>query len=247
MTYRMDEMSWSEFDQRRKETNTIIVPTGAVEIYGPHLPMGADGIAAMAVAERVAEKTGALIAPLLPLGESSSLTCYPGTLTISRETLQTVIKEVFLQLINYGFKNFLFITGHAGNVDPISYYCRKYQAEYGIRCGQVDWWRFTNANGGDVFELKGYMAHGHASECGTSVMLYLRPDLVHMERATRIEPDAELYTAYSDFVRYVPFDAKTPNATVGDACIGTVEKGEKIVNKCVDRIVEYMKYEFDLA
>lgn len=64
MTYRMDEMSWSEFDQRRKETDTILIPTGAVEIYGPHLPMGADGIAAMAIAERVASRTGALVAPL---------------------------------------------------------------------------------------------------------------------------------------------------------------------------------------
>lgn len=138
MTYRMDEMSWSEFDQRRKETDTILIPTGAVEIYGPHLPMGADGIAAMAIAERVASRTGALVAPLLPLGESSALTCFPGTLTLSRETFQTLVNEVFLQLIQYGFKNFLFITGHAGNVDPISYYCRKYQTQFGIRCGQVD-------------------------------------------------------------------------------------------------------------
>ena len=245
MTNRMDEMSWAEFDERRKQTDTILIPTGAVEIYGPHLPMGADGIAAMAIAERVAARTGALVAPLLPLGESSALTCYPGTLTISRETFQTVINEVFLQLIQYGFKNFMFITGHAGNVDPISYYCRMYQTKYGIKCGQVDWWRFTNTNGSDVFELKGYMAHGHASECGTSVMLYLRPELVHMEKAVRVEPKGDAYTAYTDFVRYVPFDVKTPNAIIGDATLGTAEKGKKIVEKCVDRIVEYMEYEFN--
>lgn len=244
MTYRMDQMSWSEFDERRKQTDTIIVPTGAVEIYGPHLPMGADGIAALAVAERVAARTGALIAPLLPIGESSALTVYPGTLTFSRELFQKMIEEVFLQLINYGFKKFLFITGHASNVEPISYYCRMYQKKYGITCGQVDWWRFTNANGTEIFELKGYMAHGHASECGTSVMLYLCPELVHMERAQRIEPTSDAYTAYTDFVRYIPFDAKTPNAIIGDATIGTAEKGEKIVNHCVDRIVEYMAYEF---
>lgn len=97
---------------------------------------------------------------------------------------------------------------------------------------------------GDVFELSGYMAHGHASECGTSVMLYLCPELVHMERAQRIEPPKKLYTDFSDVIRYVPFDKKTPNAIVGDATIGTREKGEKIVNKCVDRIVEYMNFEF---
>ena len=244
MVYRMDQMSWSEFDQRRKETDTIIVPTGACEIYGPHLPMGADAIAAMAISERVAERTGALIAPMIPIGESNSLTCYPGTITFSKSTFELIIKELFENLVKYGFKHFLFVTGHAGNVDAISYYARQFQTKYDIKCGQIDWWRFTNTNGGDVFELSGYMAHGHASECGTSVMLYLCPELVHMERAQRIEPPKELYTDFSDVIRYVPFDKKTPNAIVGDATIGTREKGEKIVNKCVDRIVEYMNFEF---
>ena len=42
-TYKIREMSWTEFDERRKQTNTVIIPTGACEIYGPHLPMGSDG------------------------------------------------------------------------------------------------------------------------------------------------------------------------------------------------------------
>ena len=57
-TYKIREMSWTEFDERRKQTNTVIIPTGACEIYGPHLPMGSDGFAAEAVSERVAERTG---------------------------------------------------------------------------------------------------------------------------------------------------------------------------------------------
>ncbi len=243
MSNRMDEISWLEFDQKRKETDLVIIPSGAVEVYGPHLPMGSDGIAAMAISEMIAQKINAVIAPLIPIGESSALRCFPGTLTISKEVFEKVIDEIFLQLIAYGFKNFLFVTGHAGNVDAISYYSRKYQDEYGIKCGQVDWWRFTNANGADVFELSGHMAHGHASECGTSVLLYLRPDLVDMSKATKVSPSEELYT-YSDFIRYIPLTDKTDNSTVGDATIGTREKGERIVKKCVDRIVDYINYEF---
>lgn len=244
MSYRIDEMSFKEFDRRRNETDTVIIPTGAVEVYGPHLPMGADCIAAAAISERVAEKTGALIAPLLPIGESSSLTCFPGTFTLKRETFQTVLDEIFLTLIHYGFKNFLFVTGHAGNVDAISYYARKYQTEYRIKCGQIDWWRFANTNGTDIFELSGYMAHGHASECGTSVMMYLRPDLVMSHEAVRTEPEGDAYTAFTDVIRYVPFDAKTKNGIIGDATLGTAEKGRQIVEKSVERIVQYMEYEF---
>ena len=75
-------------------------------------------------------------------------------------------------------------------------------------------------------------------------MLYLRPELVHMERAERVEPAGNAYTDYTDVIRYVPFDAKTPNAIIGDATLGTAEKGKQIVEKCVDRIVSYMKFEF---
>lgn len=243
MKHRIQEMSWTEFDARRKETDTVIIPTGAVEIYGPHLPMGTDGIVAQAVADAVAARTGALVAPMIQMGESSMLLDYPGTITLRKSTYEAAMDDLCSALIGYGFKVLMFINGHAGNVDTVNYLARRYQREHGVKCGQVDWWRFANVNGTDIFELKAHMAHGHASECGTSVMLHLRPDLVDMSKATRIEPGPD-YTAFQDFIRYVPLKNKTPNATVGDATIATAEKGRALVEKCVSRIVSYMEYEF---
>jgi creatinine amidohydrolase len=115
----------------------------------------------------------------------------------------------------------------------------KYQIEKGINFAQIDVWRFAAEHGDDIFEMKGRMAHGHASECGTSVMLYLQPHLVNMEKATRVEPPADT-ADYTDIVRYVPMALKSPDATVGDATLGTKEKGEKVINKCVDIIVTFM-------
>lgn len=239
MTYQIKEMNWVEFDKRRKETDTVIIPTGAIEIYGPHLPMGSDGFAAMGVAELVAKKTGALIAPMLDVAESSALLAYPGTITVSEEFYILYIDQLMQNLLRYGFKKFLFISGHASNVGPISYVARKYQMEQKISWAQIDWWRFTALHGDDIFEAKGRMAHGHASECGTSVLLYFRPDLVNMEAATCITPPSE-FSEYPDVIRFTPLNLKSPNATVGDATLGSVEKGEKIVLKCVDRIVSFM-------
>jgi len=244
--YKIKEMSWTQFDKRRKETDTVIIPSGACEIYGPHLPMGADGIAAEGIAELVAKRTGALIAPMTELADSSGLLCYPGTITVSSKLYRLWMEELTENLIGYGFKNFLYITGHAQNVPVISNLAMQYQMEKGIRYAQVDWWRFTAYHGDDVFDMKGTMAHGHASECGTSVMLYFRPDLVDMEKATCITPPPELFT-YPDIIRFVPNGLKTPNSTVGDATLGTREKGEKIVNKCVERIVEFMKSEWGVG
>lgn len=66
----VSEMSWVEFDQRRKETNTVILPSGATEVYGPHLPMGSDILVSRKIAELVAEQTGALVGPSLEVGQS---------------------------------------------------------------------------------------------------------------------------------------------------------------------------------
>ncbi len=240
MTYQIKEMSWTEFDRRRKETDMVIVPTGAVEIYGPHLPMGSDGFAAMGISEMVAQRTGALIAPMLDLAESSALLAYPGTLTVTQEFYLQYLDLLMKNLVGYGFQKFLFISGHAANVAPIGYMARKYQLDHGIQWAQVDWWRFAALHGEDIFQAKGRMAHGHASECGTSVLLYFRPDLVHMEEATCVTPD-EGYYDYPDIMRFTPMDLKSPNATVGDATLGTAEKGEQIAKRCVERIVSFIQ------
>lgn len=244
MSNKIREMSWKELRKRKETTDTVIIPTGSVEVYGPHMPMGTDGIVASEIAELIAERTGALVAPTIELGESMALASFPETFPMKRTILEDYLDDLFQMLLKYGFKNFLFITGHAGNVDTVSYLCKKYKELHGeIHCGQIDWWRFTGANSGDVFKYQGYMAHGHASECGTSVMLYLRPELVHMEDAVCMDknPGAK---GFADIIQYGSFSDKTPNGTIGDATVATAEKGKQIVEKCVDKIVEFMNCEF---
>ena len=159
------------------------------------------------------------------------------------EILEQYLDNLFAMLLAYGFKNFLFITGHAGNVDTVSYLCKKYMEMHNeIHCGQIDWWRFTGANGDDIFDNKGPMAHGHASECGTSVMLYLRPELVHMEDASCVQSGPA--SQFPDIIQYSRFIDRTHNGTIGDATAASAEKGEKIVKRCVDKIVAFMSCEF---
>lgn len=235
--YWIREMSWGEFDERRKETKTVIIPSGACEIYGPHLPMGSDSFAAEAVAEAVAARTGALIAPMTQVSDSSSLKDFVGTLSMSKELFEAWMDELVSQLVDYGFENFMFISGHAGSVAPIQSVGTKYMIAKGIRFAQIDWWRFTQQHDEGIFTHQGRMCHAHASECGTSVMLHLCPELVDMEKAVCVPP---IPNEFPDVLTYAPMHTKTPNATVGDATAGTAEKGEKIFDVCVNRIVDYM-------
>lgn len=238
-------MSSTEFDERIKTCNTVIIPVGAIEVYGPHMPMGTDIIVSNAIAERVADKVNAMIGPSLEVGESYSLTLYPGTMYLTPETWSLVIRDYMSSLMRLGFENFMFINGHAGNVPMVGHICRPLEREHGIKTAQVDWWRFTQEKALGILDNTGWMAHGHASECGTSVMLHLHPEYVEFHKAEKVTPmEGEDYDKFSDFVTYTVFNKTTGNGILGDATVATAEKGKAIVERCVDRIVEFMKSEF---
>lgn len=242
MTNFIRELPGKKYIERLRECRTVIVPTGACEIYGPQLPMGSDHIVATKIADLVAAKTGALVAPTIECGESSALASFPCTFAMPRRLLEDWLDFVVGKVISDGARNILFITGHAGNVDTVNLIVKKYLQTTDVNFAQVDWWRFAGANSGDVLTHKGAMAHGHASECGTSVMLYLRPELVDMAELTKIEPAQP--GEWGDLITYARMTDRTPNGTIGDATPASREKGEKIVNACVDRIVAFMRAKF---
>ncbi|MDU5807314.1 MAG: creatininase family protein [Peptoniphilus harei] len=241
----MREMSWTEFEERKKTCDTVIIPAGAIEVYGPQLPLGSDSIVSKAICELVAEKVNAIIGPFIEVGESSPLSQFPGTIKILPETYALIMRDIMDSLIKWGFKNFMFINMHAGNVPIIGQLAREYQREHGIKCAQIDWWRFIQPNVVDICENTGWRAHGHASECGTSVMMYLHPEYVDESKVEYVQMD-EKYTKYPEIIQYDEFRDKTYNGILGDATIATKEKGEKIVNAGVNRIVDFMNDYFEM-
>ncbi|SHI75818.1 creatinine amidohydrolase [Dethiosulfatibacter aminovorans DSM 17477] len=242
MKNRLREMSWVEFNRCIEMTDMVIIPTGAIEGYGPHMPLGTDIIVVEEVARKVADITGALVGPSIDVGESSILRAFPGSMTVSEENFKWYVRDICESLRGWGFKKFLFITGHSGNVPMIDYICKEYRDKYPeIQTMQVDWWRFAMVNDGNSLDNTGYMAHGHASECGTSVMLYLRPELVDMNLAIKQEIEEKYYNSFKDIIQYTSINNISDSGVIGDATSATVEKGEKIVNACIGRIVEYIK------
>ncbi len=244
--YRMQKMTWLQFDRRRKETDLVIVPAGACEVYGPHLPMGSDSLVAEEVAYRVAQEVDAIVSPPITMGESFGLSEYPGTIVIGTESFKNYAEDVIQSLVHWGFKRFVFLDGHAGNVPILSRLAREHQLQDGIRCMQIDWWRFVQPLSVDILDEKGYMAHGHASECGTSIMLYLFPELVVKEEIGSHPPKSRKnYTEWTDIIKYPSFYNLTDGSgSVGDSTAATAEKGEQIVRAAVDRITQYIKEEF---
>ncbi|QRG65141.1 creatininase family protein [Brevibacillus choshinensis] len=236
-TNRMKEMSWTTFLERKRQTDLVIIPTGACEVYGPHLPMGSDMLVAAKLAELVAGRVHAIIGPTLEVGDSSALDDFPGTITITPDSFKAYLKDVVDSLIKWGFKNFLFINGHAGNVAMVNHVSQTLRQRPELRCAQIDCWRFIKAQDQGIVE-SGEVAHGHAGEAGTSVLLYLYPELVDLEQAVDEVPKQK--DLFPEVIKYARYGTKTESGTIGYPSLASREKGEALVQRSVDRIARFL-------
>jgi creatinine amidohydrolase len=236
----VQEMNWVDFDALRGETDLVLIPLGAVEVYGPHLPLGADGIATVALAKRVAEVLPAFVAPLIPVGYSAALDEFPGTLSVRPSSLVAYTRDVAESFIGWGCRRVLFLNGHAGNVPYLNELARSLTDDHGVRCAQIDWWRFIQPLVEDLVESD-ILPHGHASEFGTSVMLHLVPDHVKTERAVRTPPSTT--DSFPDFLRPGSYRELTTTGVLGDGTLGSSEKGAETMRRAVERIVTFLNSE----
>ncbi len=236
----MMEQPWVDFDVLRQKSDLVIIPTGAVEVYGQHLPVGTDTIVITHVARRVGEQLGVAVLPTLPVGFSRSLGDFPGTLNISTRTLMAYVRETAESVIDWGFKRVLFLNSHRGNIGPISEVAMELQHAREVTCAQVFWWDYVADLVSDIVDSAPY-ANGHASEIGTSIMLYLEPELVVADRIEDQTPTQSV--AYGDIIQYKGMKARSDSGVVGNPAVGSAAKGEEMINRGVDRIVAFVRDE----
>jgi len=235
----MDLMNrpWVDYDAFRHETDLAILPTGAVEVYGPHLPTGTDTIVVAHVARQVSEQVGAVLLPTLPVGFSRGLGGFPGTLNISPGTVAAYAREVAESIIPWGIKRFLFINNHRGNLGPINEVAMELQDKYGVVCAQVFWWDFVGPIIKDVIP-----GRGHGGEIATAMMLHLDPDLVVHDRIKNPPPAVAI--PYPDITRYKGGVDRLPHGVGGEPEAVNAEQGEIAVKRGVDRIINFVNEEF---
>lgn len=237
MVYNLRDMSWSEFAERSKTAKTIIISSGACEVYGRHLPLGSDILVAKKVAELVAEKVNGIVAPCVEIGQSKSLTSFPGTIAISAATLTAVYREMIDEFVRLGFKNFFVVNTHLHNTQPLTEVLVDAQLKHGIKYGQIGWWQYIPSFTSDLWESSN--PHGHAAEAGTSVLLYLFPELVHMEVAA--STNTPFVNKWPGIVNCVKYAEHTDTGTLGDGTKGTAEKGRITVERGVANIADYIQ------
>jgi creatinine amidohydrolase len=112
----LDELTSSEFSEKVNNKTVVILPIGATEEHGDHLPLSTDSLQPEFVAGKVAKATGALIAPPIRYGLCSSTRNFPGTITIRFDTLRSLVYDILSDLCRNGFSNIVVLSGHAGRI-----------------------------------------------------------------------------------------------------------------------------------
>ncbi|MFC6939051.1 creatininase family protein [Salinirubellus sp. GCM10025818] len=242
--YRLAEMTWPEVEAAVERSSTMLLPVGSTEQHGHHLPLGVDVYMPEAIAERVAERTGCLLAPPIWFGVSPHHTFKPGTFTVESETFQRYVRDVCVSAGEWGVESVLLLNGHYLAQDPeLDIVVRELTTEHDLRAFHVP---LVSVFEDAARESRESAVSFHAAEFETACMRSLFPELVRMDRAERVDPpDNALpltdYDAYGDnrvgwALSADRMDELTPAGHIGDPTVATVETGDRLIEEAVDNV-----------
>jgi creatinine amidohydrolase len=235
-------MTWQEIKEAlEKGKKTIIVPIGSIEQHGPHLPEGTDTYTGDILGEKIARKLGdTLVAPTIRPGCSRHHIEFPGTITLTPETLMRTIKEVCASLAHHGFKNIVLMPTHGGNFAPVNAVApeiaRKLKVNLVVIADLKELIE-TMAKAMQDFQVTPAQAGAHSGAAETSLMLACYENLVRKD----LIQTGHLGEYTTPTILSKGIKAYSPIGVLGDPKKATKEAGEKIVNQLVETYVQKIK------
>ncbi len=243
---------WSDytseaFSRLDREKIVAVLPVGAVEQHGPHLPLCVDAAVAdgmvKEIVARLPESSHVLFLPTQAICKSNEHSRYPGTLTLSTDTLIRVWCEIGACVAASGVRKMVLFNSHGGNIPVMDIVARELRVRHGMMVFCLNWFGLGMPDGVySEHDLK----HGiHAGDMETSVMLEMHPDLVVMEKAQDFRTLTETFAR--DFKHIgLGGGAKpawqmhdiNPHGAAGNATLATAGKGRRTIDFAADRLVE---------
>lgn len=251
---RLDELSGPKVGEALGRDSIIVLPLGAVEQHGPHLPLSTDLIVAAAVSEAVVEAVGeecdAWLLPPLAYTKSNEHAWAPGTMWLSATTLLSVLDDIGRCVAATPARRLLFVNGHGGNSALVAMANRELRLRHGLQTFLAHPHMPADQGGSSASGELGMGVHGGRDE--TSVMLHLRPDLVDMTLATRSVPEALASNKHVRFGGTVSFGWLSndffANGVIGDPTTASAELGAQMfagaVASMADAVREISRFDF---
>jgi len=227
--------------------NVAVLPWGATEGHGQHLPYGTDTIQSVAIGHKAAELADArgarlIVLPPIPFGNDAMQVDQAATIHISTATAMAMLRDTADSLRRQGITRLVILNGHGGNeFRPL---IRDLELELRVLLVQVDWWRMCPELFARLLEDR---SGDHADEMETSVMLHVAPHLVKMADAGTGQHVPFAVAALTAPGVWTPrhWSKSHPDLGSGNPAKATAEKGrqifEAVTAKLADLLVELSK------
>ena len=237
MSHVLAEMAWPEVERAvAAGITTVILPLGATEQHGPHLPLGTDTFRGTFLAENLSNGSAAFVAPTLPIGCSDEHSGFAGLIGIDHDTLARVIADCGRRMAGWGIRRLVLLSAHGGNGEALELAraCLKrdlpeLDVEVLAPCEALveALLRIAGADG-----ISSAAVGLHAGEGETSEMLSLRPDLVRMDRASAGHTGS--MRDLMPRLRQAGLRDLTPSGTLGDPGKARASRGAAYLAAQVD-------------
>ncbi len=168
--------TWTQIEDYLKSCQTLIIPVGSTEQHGPTGLMGTDFITAFEISKLVGQQAHRLVAPSLNYGMANHHLAFAGSASLNPSTYIQVIKDLVESWKMQGFKNFLFINGHGGNIAPLtSSFSEIKRGDETSKFSLINWWHLKEVQDYETEVFKD--ENGFHATCGeVSVTQYFCPD-----------------------------------------------------------------------
>jgi creatinine amidohydrolase len=258
-SYAFWEMSFMDVQEILKETDVVMVPIGSCEKHGAHIPLATDSIVTIVVVERTAKVARVPYTPLIPIGYSphhmGEVGQGVGTLSFSGETLRRIIYEIGKCLVFHGFNKIIYVSQHGSNSKVVDEVLRRLRYETGCFTA---WYKTPTERQTTVLEgLLEEKIAWHSGEMETAQMMAYDESVVDMSVAVKDAAHAPKLLGpkfmKTDGVPTVSFQGSeniwvpmehheyADQATIGDPFLGSKEKGEKIYERIVKHLADFLE------
>jgi creatinine amidohydrolase/Fe(II)-dependent formamide hydrolase-like protein len=242
--FEWDKHTWPEIEERLQDTDTAILPCGAIEQHGPHLPLDIDYFDAVHLAHKVAAACShpkPLVMPAMPYGVSYHHEDFKGTVSIRNETLGNLIYDIGMSLAKSGIKKLIILNGHGDNLPTLTYAAQMINRDAHIFvCVETG-----ETSDKDINALIDTRNDIHAGEIETSTTLAVRPDVVRKDKMKN--ETLSFGSSYLDYSseRGVPWYVRTSkiseSGVMGDPTKASAEKGRKMWQIMIAHLVEFVE------
>lgn len=253
MPHLLAKMTWADVREAALARRVVVVPVGAIEQHGPHLPVDTDNLSVTTVCERAAAAAPDLLlcAPPMHYGFNEHNMDFPGTVTVDPDHFVHYCTDVAKSFGRMGFRRVLLVNGHGSNAHLLEQAARLATLQSPAKVASLSYWALIVEEFGAIRQSPFPGGTSHACEFETSVYLALDPG--HVKR-DRITSDIRAQTKYfwedlmaTSPVRFTDWrSTQTETGIGGDPTLATAAKGEQIVAAAAARIVEVAREFRDL-